>query len=88
MVYIMYSIFKLESRYETFTHSLPNFRYFVVKLCTRIIPYLAGSDYRLIVRIFADDNEAKVAVHDRFCTPSEIFRSGALKEPLRRRRKY
>jgi hypothetical protein len=30
---------------------------FVVKL--RINPYLAGSDYRVIVRIFADYDEAK-----------------------------
>jgi hypothetical protein len=54
---------------------------FVVKL--RINPYLAGSDYRVIVRIFADDDEAKEAAHDRFCTQSETICSGALKERVR-----
>jgi hypothetical protein len=62
------------------------FATFAVKL--RINPYLTGSDYRLIVRKFADDDEAKEAAHERFCTQSETFCSGALKEPERRRRKY
>ena len=61
-----------------------NFVTFVVKL--RINPYLAGSDYRVIVRIFADDDEVKETAHDRFCIQSETFCSGALKVPVRRRR--
>ena len=58
---------------------------FAVKLL--INPYLVGSDYRLVVRTFLDDDEAKLTVHDRFCTQSETFRSGALKEPVRRSKK-
>ena len=59
---------------------------FAVKL--RLNPYLTGSDYRLIVRTFAADYEAKAAVRDKFCTQSETFCSGAVKEIVRRRRRY
>lgn len=44
---------------------------FAVKL--RINPYLAGSDCRLIVRKFADDDEVKEAVPDMSCTQTETF---------------
>jgi len=59
---------------------------FAVKL--HINPYLVGSDYHLMVRKFLDDDEAKEAMYDRFCTQSETFLSGALKEPVRRSKMY
>ena len=43
---------------------------FAIKL--HINPYLAGSDYRLMVRTFLDD-EVKEAVHDKFCTVTHFL---------------
>jgi hypothetical protein len=67
----------LETRYGAFTHLFPRFRYFRGQ--TTCNPYLAGSDFRPFVRPFSDDGQAKDVLYDRFCTLSETFYCGALK---------